>query len=95
MLPTFETPRLTLRPSCPADLEEFLAMDTHPAVARFIWGDPPDPAERRAELEKRLSRDNTRIGGHWSIFDRATGAFLGWCGLMQLEETGLIEIGYR
>lgn len=95
MLPTFETPLLRLRPSCPADLEDFLFMDTDPAVARFIWGEPPDPVERRAELEKRLRPDNPKLGGSWTVADKTTCAFLGWCGLMPLEETGLIEIGYR
>lgn len=95
MLPTFETPRLSLRLSAPADLEDFLALDTDPAVARFIWGFPPDPEERRAELEQRLRPDHPRPGGSWTVVDRATSDFLGWCGLMPLEETGLIEIGYR
>ena len=95
MLPTLETSRLSLRPSRPADLEDFLAMDTDPAVARFIWGEPPDPVERRAALELRLRRDNPKPGGSWTVADKATGEFLGWCGLMPLEETGLIEIGYR
>ena len=94
-LPTFETRRLYLRPSRPADLEDFLAMDCDPAVARYIWGTPPDPAERRVELEKRLRPDDSRIGGHWTVVETATAEFLGWCGLMPLEETGLIEIGYR
>ena len=95
MLPVFETPRLALRPSRPADLEDFLAMDTDPAVARFIWGEPPDPVVRRATLELRLRPDNPKPGGSWTVADKATREFLGWCGLMPLEETGLIEIGYR
>ena len=43
MLPRLETPRLALRPLVRADLEAWLAMDLEPEVARFIWGEPPDP----------------------------------------------------
>ncbi len=95
MIPLIETARLRLRPRSPADLEAYLAMDQDPAVAKYIWGDPPGPDERRAELEERLRNDGKVPGGSWTVEDKATSDFLGWCGLMELEKSGLIEIGYR
>ena len=95
MIPLLETARLRLRPRSPADLEANLAMDLDPAVARFIWGDPPDPNERRAQLEERFRNDGAAPGGSWTVEDKASSDFLGWCGLMALEDSGLIEIGYR
>ena len=95
MLPNLETPRLALRPRSLADLDDFLAMDSDPAVARYIWGIPPNPEERRAVLEKTLRCEKERPGGSWTVVDKATTGFFGWCGLIPLEETGLIEIGYR
>lgn len=95
MIPPIETARLRLRPRSPADLEDYLAMDRDPAVARYIWGDPPDETARRAELNKMLNSDNPGPGGAWTVEDKETSAFLGWCGLMPLEQSGLVEIGYR
>ena len=95
MLPALETPRLSLRPIGPADLDDWLAMDLDPRVARFIWGEPPDAARHRKALERRLAGGWPETGGVWAVEEKAVPGFLGWCGLFPLEETGLIEIGYR
>ncbi len=95
MLPNLETPRLALRPLGLADLEEWLAMDLEPSVARFIWGTPPDPETHREDLRGRFADGWPEVGGIWVVEDRAAPGFLGWCGLFPLEQTGRIEIGYR
>ena len=97
MLPTLETPRLRLRlrPRAPDDFEACLAMDLDPRVARFIWKTPPDPEIHREVLRGRFAPDWPARGGVWAVEERAEPGFLGWCGLFPLEETGLIEIGYR
>jgi RimJ/RimL family protein N-acetyltransferase len=95
MLTDLETPRLALRPCRPEDLDDWLAMDLDPLVARFIWGEPPEPEEHRAHLRQRLAAGWPEVGGVWVVEERAAPGFLGWCGLFPLEETGLIEIGYR
>ena len=95
MLPDLETPRLTLRPRTLADLDDCLAMDLDPLVARFIWGAPPEPEAHREVLRGRFAPDWPARGGVWAVEERAAPGFLGWCGVFPLEETGLIEIGYR
>lgn len=95
MLPELETPRLRLRPRTPADFDACLAMDLDPRVARFIWEAPPDPETHREVLRARFAPDWPERGGIWVVEDRAAPGFLGWCGLFPLEQTGLIEIGYR
>jgi RimJ/RimL family protein N-acetyltransferase len=95
MLPNLETPRLALRPLGLADLEDWLAMDLDPSVARFIWGAPPDPEAHREVLQGRFANAWPKLGGIWVVEERAAPGFLGWCGLFPLEKTGLIEIGYR
>lgn len=95
MPPELETPRLRLRPRTQADFEACLAMDLDPRVARFIWGTPPDPEVHREVLRGRFAPDWPARGGIWVVEERAAPGFLGWCGLFPLEETGLIEIGYR
>jgi RimJ/RimL family protein N-acetyltransferase len=90
------TPRLRLQPRTMADLEACVAMDLDPEVRRFIYGDrPPDPDELRAQLRARIAGGWPAQGGIW-VVERQDGAdFLGWCGLFPLEDSGLIEIGYR
>jgi RimJ/RimL family protein N-acetyltransferase len=95
MLPDLETPRLALRPLGLADLDDWLAMDLDPSVARFIWGVPPEPETHREVLRGRLADGWPEVGGIWVVEERAAPGFLGWCGLFPLEKTGLIEIGYR
>jgi len=33
--------------------------------------------------------------GRLSLFDKASGEYIGWCGLKYLEKTGKVDIGYR
>jgi len=95
VLPDLETPRLALRPCRDDDLDDWLAMDLDPLVARFIWGAPPEPEQHREALQRRIAGGWPEMGGLWVVEQRAAPGFLGWCGLFPLEETGLIEIGYR
>ena len=95
MQPDLETPRLALRPLGLADLDDWLAMDLDPSVARFIWGLPPEPETHREVLRGRLADGWPEVGGIWVVEERAAPGFLGWSGLFPLEKTGLIEIGYR
>ncbi len=95
-LPILTTERLRLRGQTMADLEATLAMDMDPAVHRYIWGaHPPAPAAHRATLRARIGGDWPPAGGLWVIEERDDPVFLGWCGVFPLEDSGLIEIGYR
>lgn len=76
------TPRLTLRPHAPADLEECAAMWADPLVTEHIGGRPL--------TREDCWRNIQRYVGHWALFsygyltvrDTATGMFLGEVGLM-------------
>ena len=90
------TARLRLRPRTMADLDACVAMDLDPEVHRFIYLDgPPDPVRHRRQLRARIASGWPPEGGIWAVEWQATPGFLGWCGLFPLEDTGLIEIGYR
>jgi len=93
--PELTTRRLRLRPRVPSDFDACFAMDLDPRVARFIWGAPPEPETHRAVLRGRFVPGWPARGGIWVVEDRGAPGFLDWCGLFPLEETGLIEIGYR
>jgi RimJ/RimL family protein N-acetyltransferase len=89
------TPRLHLRPRTMADLDACVAMDLDPEVLRFIYVQAPDPEQHRQHLQARFATGWPPRGGIWAVEWRSTPGFLGWCGLFPLEESGLIEIGYR
>ena len=90
------TPRLRLRPRTIADLDACIAMDLDPEVHRFIYLDgPPDSERHRRHLQARIASGWPREGGIWVVEWQDAPGFLGWCGLFPLEESGLIEIGYR
>ena len=94
--PELATARLRLRPRTPADLEANLAMDLDPEVYRFIFlRGAPDPVAHRAALAQRIASGWPERGGLWVVEWRERPGFLGWCGVFPLEDSGLIEIGYR
>ncbi|MGH6902339.1 MAG: GNAT family N-acetyltransferase [Geminicoccaceae bacterium] len=90
------TPRLHLRPRTMADLDACVAMDLDPEVHRFIYRHgPPDPKRHRRQLRARIASGWPPAGGIWVVERQGQPGFLGWCGLFPLEDSGLIEIGYR
>ncbi|MES2341025.1 MAG: GNAT family N-acetyltransferase [Pseudomonadota bacterium] len=90
-----ETPRLVLRPRGLEHLEACLAINSDPEVMRHL-GPVWPPAQQRAHLTRQFSTDWGPGLGYWAIFRRATPEeMLGWVGLVPLEGTDEIQIGYR
>lgn len=99
---TILTPRLRLRPRTLDDVEANLAMDMDPAVQRHLPNlHGRTPEAHRADLVARIRGGWPQTGALWVVEWREPGAiggpsgFLGWCALFPLQESGLIEIGYR
>ena len=92
--PEIETARLRLYPPRPEDLEARLAMDRDPEVMRFTRPVPEDAKAQRAQIRAALDGPPGR-GAFWHVEERAAPGFIGWCGLFPLEDSGLIELGYR
>ncbi len=79
-----------------SDLDTYMTMDMDPAVHRYIWPDgAPDPEAHREKLRQRIASGWPETGGVWVVEWLREPGFLGWCGLVPLEDSGLIEIGYR
>ncbi len=93
MPPKIETARLRLYPPRLDDLEACLAMDRDPEVMRFIRPIPEDDEAQRADLRNRILEPPP--GAFWHVEVLAAPGFIGWCGLFPLEDSGLMEIGYR
>jgi RimJ/RimL family protein N-acetyltransferase len=93
-LPTFRTPRLTVRPRDRGDLENCLAMDSDPEVTRFLPVPWTDPMTHRTFVEDRMRYVYPVGMGYWSIV--ATEGFVGWVLLTPLDLHGPeIEIAWR
>jgi ribosomal-protein-alanine N-acetyltransferase len=88
-----ETPRLRLRPLVAEDAERLHAVYAAPRVEEWIG--PHELDEVRAEIAghaETLRRLGYAMG---AVEERASGAFLGDCGLQPFEHTGPeVELGY-
>lgn len=71
-------------------------MDLDPEVGRYLYPHGrPTVGERRAALERQTAGDWPPVGGIWVVEWTHAPGFLGWCGLFPLQDSGLVEIGYR
>jgi ribosomal-protein-alanine N-acetyltransferase len=97
-VPSLETPRLLLRPFAPADGPDHARLYAKPEVTRFLAGGPfldEAAAQRsRAALELFVNHWAEHGFGVWAVLDRATGAFVGQCGLKYLPGSPEVEILY-
>jgi RimJ/RimL family protein N-acetyltransferase len=82
-----ETERLLLRPIGIDDVDLLVDLDSDPEVMRFLTGRPSTSAEVEASI-----RDN--LGRRWIALDQASGEFVGWFGLVSIDDD-TFEIGYR
>jgi len=91
------TERLTLRELTEADAEQLYHLNANPNVTRFV-SEPalPDVAAALAILRDIVFPQYRAYGcGRWAVLAREDGAFLGWCGLKYLPDSGDYDIGYR
>jgi ribosomal-protein-alanine N-acetyltransferase len=92
----FETPRLRLRRVHRSDAPWIAALNSQPAVMKFISRDVPacEQALARAEPEIVLDQRDP-LFGLWAVEDRATGEVHGGAALRQLAGAAEIAIGFR
>jgi len=79
-----QTPRLTLRPFSPADLDDLYAYQSRPEVARYLHWDARDRAQARAALEQQCRETRLEAEGDWLTFAvvwRECGRVIGETGL--------------
>jgi RimJ/RimL family protein N-acetyltransferase len=94
-----ETERLILRRLTDADVENVFALDSDPAVMRFINGGKPTPREviETERLPWLMSfYDRVDGYGHWAAIEKATGEFIGRFSLRPHDDDlEQVELGYR
>jgi RimJ/RimL family protein N-acetyltransferase len=93
------TPRLTLRPFSPADLDDLYAYQSRPDVARYLFWPARDRAGARAALEQQCRETHLDAEGDWLTFAvvwREIGRVVGETGLKLVSrphrqgETGFV-----
>jgi ribosomal-protein-alanine N-acetyltransferase len=91
-----ETERLRLRGFQPGDLETYQATIYGDAdVMRYLPGGQPRPIERTRDVLNFFIEHEQQHGFTvWAVVDKATGAFLGHCGLVYLNNDVEVEIAY-
>jgi RimJ/RimL family protein N-acetyltransferase len=95
-----ETARLALRRFTEADVDNLYALDSDPAVMRFLNGGRPTPRDviENEVLPRILQHYEQYDGfGTWAAIEKSSGTFLGWFGFRPHEEAhpGEVELGYR
>jgi ribosomal-protein-alanine N-acetyltransferase len=92
-----ETARLIIRSFEPRDAEAWLALVTDADVRRYLPARPTPTLDAFfGGLERRYAMERERGFAMWAVEDKATGAFIGQCGLYPIEGIGPeIEIAYH
>jgi len=86
-----ETDRLLIRALCPEDVEPEVSLWADPHVMRFMGG-PRDVERVRAILCEELDEPPLGPLGQWPVVQKASGEFVGDCGLIVKEIEGRDEI---
>jgi len=92
------TDRLLLRRWREADRGPFATLNADPDVTRYVTvdGRPLTEAESSALVDRIEAGWDERGYGLWAVEDRATGTFLGFCGLSHHRALpDEVEIGWR
>lgn len=88
-----QTMQLTLTPCCPADRDDFIALERDPEVMRFLNGGHPVNQEESDPDAGFLMPRGTEAHV-WTSRRMTNGAFAGWFCLWP-DVDGSAELGYR
>lgn len=84
------TDRLLLRPVEYMDIDQLVALWTDPEVTACVGG-PRDPDEVQASLDEEVDSPPGALG-MYPLIEKATGAVVGHCGLIEKEIEGRDEV---
>jgi ribosomal-protein-alanine N-acetyltransferase len=88
-----ETPRLVLRHQVPADLDDLWALYCDPEIIKYIPDAPRTRDEAREELEWHMNGHPRNPDlGLWATIYKASGKFIGRCGLLPWSIDGRQEV---
>ena len=91
------TERLELRPLTLDDAGDYWPLVRDPDILHFVGESPCESlAAVREVLQKKPLADYAKYGfGRLAAIERATGRFVGWCGLKYVPAIDDVDLGYR
>jgi RimJ/RimL family protein N-acetyltransferase len=90
-----ETERLLHRKFKPDDLDKLIELRSDPEVNQYLGGSRLQNSEAIAKRIQFYFECYDKFGfGVAAMIWKETGEMIGWSGLMPLEDTGEIEVGY-
>lgn len=93
---TLTTERLLLKPASQLNLDGVAALDQDPEVMRYITNGKTKTLEESKTWLDKILRHNEDFGfGLMPVHLKSNDAFIGWAGVKKLDDTDLIELGYR
>lgn len=75
-----------------SDLDELAALRADPEVMRYIGDQSREKVEQR--LNYYIEHYDPYGFGMWAVIHKETGRMIGWCGLIYLDGTPEVEVGY-
>ena len=91
----FETPRLVIRQLQPDDVDDMFTLYGDPEVVRWVDDGQPLSRELCAQwIEVSYNNYRTKGFGASAVIERATGVFIGCCGIVYAPGSSLPEIIY-
>ncbi len=90
------TPRLILQPFAPSDYPNLYRLYQDPAVTQYTGEVPFASVEAVATAFADYAEQQYKpfSTGRLNVVEKATGAFVGWCGLKTLEN-GTVDLDFR
>lgn len=90
-----ETERLLLREMTEYDAENAYNLNLDPEVLKYTGDAPFESIEAAREFLKAYKHYEEYGFGRWAVISKATGEYLGWCGLKYTPELNEHDLGYR
>jgi [ribosomal protein S5]-alanine N-acetyltransferase len=89
------TDRLILREFKLEDAVGLFELNADPIVLQFTGDAPFSSIEEAKRFIQNYSHYQEYGFGRWSVLDKGTDEFLGWCGLKYTPEKGECDLGFR
>jgi len=90
-----ETDRLLLREFELSDAPEMFLLNSDHEVIKYTGDVPFKNIEEAEQLILNYEQYSKYGFGRWTVLNKSTGAYLGWCGLKFLDDLQETDIGYR
>ncbi len=90
-----QTKRLLLRPWKPEDAEGMFALNQAPDVLELTGDAPFKNLDEVKELIRNYDQFEKYKTGRFTIIEKLSKKYIGWCGLSRSEDSGETDLGYR